>query len=606
MRELSDVCRGERAAPCEHAQARRGRLLRTTVPIKGKKMDKNQYTSEEVIFDNTVFDVVLEEIQAIDDQQSIRIEVNKGLQSALDEMERLSDAMEQTEADALIQQCKTVVMETITGQFGLASLFIDAKDGGNVTTDRNFEEGITANPEDAAKHHRMQENRNRDWSEVRREGGYDAPLPAKRKEACKSQDMIIDAYTGKELPKDELAHLDHVVSASEIEKSARNNLFLSPEERAKMATSDINLAWTEASANQSKGESPMDEWLRRDDKATGKTKAEKYDIDEERARKKDREARKHMRKTIDKAAFKKYSKELLSTGGKDAARIAAFQALGVVLREFVKETFIAIKQAFANRGKESLSDIFRRFKERISAAVEKLKKTWKDILLDSFEGGLTAFFSNLLVFVINLFATTLKKMVQMIRAGFVSLVQAVKIIANPPAGMSADEARYQAVKIMTAGLIGAASLGLSAAIEKFLQAIPGLQPLMMFPIPSLGGETRTVSDALAVTLSALLGGLLTTIALYLMDKFRGQGRRDCLQIQLVYQSGLVVEYSTVQTWIVLGDAYRHLAETTNETLMVLRDAEQRTKEAVSQATESGDELSRTIEKLKRKVEARNE
>ena len=191
----------------------------------------------------------------------------------------------------------------------------------------------------------------------------------------------------------------------------------------------------------------MDEWLKEKDKKTGEAKADKYGIDEEMALKRDREARKAIDKKINTEAFKKHSNELLISGGKDAAKMAAYSALGVVMREFTQEIFAAIKETFANRGTESMKEIFIRFKQRMHDVMERLKEKWKDILKNSIEGGLTAFFSNILVFVINLFATTLKKVVSMIRAGFVSLVQAIKVIINPPEGMSSEEARYQAVKL---------------------------------------------------------------------------------------------------------------------------------------------------------------
>lgn len=50
--------------------------------------------------------------------------------------------------------------------------------------------------------------------------------------------------------------------------------------------------------------------------------------------------------------------------------------------------------------------------------------------IDSLEAGLTAFLSNIVIFVINLFFTTLKKLVSIIRAGFVSLCRAVKFLAS--------------------------------------------------------------------------------------------------------------------------------------------------------------------------------
>lgn len=187
----------------------------------------------------------------------------------------------------------------------------------------------------------------------------------------------------------------------------------------------------------------------------------------------------------------------------------------------------------------------------------------------------------------------------MIRAGFVSLVQAIKMMTNPPEGMNSEEARYQAVKIMTAGLIGAASLGLSAGIEKLLQAIPGLQPLMMLPIPSFGGEPRTVSDIIAVTLSALLGGLLTTVTLYFMDKFRQDGRKTKLQIQLVYKSGLVVDYKVAQTWFALKDAYAFLEKDATETAQKIIRAKNEIEESIAQVTSSGDDFTAALSRLKR-------
>jgi hypothetical protein len=188
----------------------------------------------------------------------------------------------------------------------------------------------------------------------------------------------------------------------------------------------------------------------------------------------------------------------------------------------------------------------------------------------------------------------------MIRAGFVSLCQAVKMLAYPPAGMDREEANYQALKILTAGLIGATSLGLSAGIEKLLQAIPGLQPLMMFPVPSIGKEPRTVSDILAVTLSALAGGVLTTIVLYFMDKCRNTGKKDKLQIQLVAQSGVVVQYKIAQTWCVMGDAYQFLGEKAVEGYTMLKTANDEIEASTDEAEKCVDDFHNMVEKLKRR------
>jgi hypothetical protein len=474
-------------------------------------------------------------------------------------------------------------------------MFIQTQDGGSVTTAHNFETGITATESDQRKYDAYKANNDgsRNWQEVRRSGGYDDPLPEKRKVAFQTQRKIVDAYTGKELPKDGRTHLDHIVSAKEIEKNAKNHLFKTPEERARMATDDKNLAWTEASANQSTGDQPMKEWLEKSDKHGG-TKAERFGINKKMALKKDAEARRHIKAQITVAAAKKYRNELITTGGKDAARMAACSALGVIMRELTQAVFQEIHITFQQRGKETLKEIFIRFKERMEAVLVKLKEKWKDIFKGGFEVGLTAFLSNIVVFIINLFATTLKKLVAMIRAGFVSLCQAVKMLAYPPIGMDREEANYQALKILTAGLIGAASLGLSAGIEKLLQAIPTLEPIMMFPIPSPGKEPRTVSDILAVTLSALAGGLLTTTILYFMDKCRNEGERGKIQIQLVAQSGVVVQYKIAQTWTVMGDGWNYFNDAVADSVKTMSETKELIDESHIEASESVDNFHRLV------------
>ena len=515
-----------------------------------------------------------QELDLITVSELSKIEINKDLEDAVTELNNLKNQYTQKDTAVLLELCKDNVIETITSQFGLASLFINSQDGGNVTTTHNFEKGITASVEDDEKYNSWQEMKSKNWKEVRKETGYDKPLPKKRKEAFNTQDVIVDEYTGRPLPKNGRAQLDHIVSASEIENKSSTNLFMTPEERAKMATNDKNLAWTEGSANQSKGNNKMKDWLNKQDKKTGQTKAEKYGINDEMAMEKDKNARKFINKTVTVSATKKYTKELLSTGGQDAAMMAAYSALGVVLRDLAQGIMIEVRVTFEQKGKESLKEIFNRFKIRLQELLADLKNKWKDIFKGSMESAIIAFLSNIVVFIINLFFTTLKKIVSMIRAGFVSLCQAVKILINPPANMPKEEVHYQALKILTAGIIGAASLGLSAAIEKGLQVIPGLQPLMMFPIPSFGKEQRTVSDVIAVTLSALAGGLLTTVVLYFIDKCHAKAKHDKLQIQLISQSGVVVQCQIARTWCTLDDAYKFLKIKVFETAQIFKETKE--------------------------------
>ncbi|WP_168985435.1 hypothetical protein [Campylobacter sp. CFSAN093238] len=102
-------------------------------------------------------------------------------------------------------------------------------------------------------------------------------------------------------------------------------------------------------------------------------------------------------------------------------KIFVYSAFGVVLKDFIEAVVIELKTTFREFGKENIKEIFKRFARRMEKVWEKIKAKWKDIFKGSLEAGIQAFFSNLLVFIINTIFTTLKKIVQIIRAGFTSL-----------------------------------------------------------------------------------------------------------------------------------------------------------------------------------------
>ncbi|MGP1579826.1 MAG: hypothetical protein ACTTH5_02215 [Wolinella sp.] len=543
------------------------------------------------------YEVLENELDALDKNSGIKahkIEINRDLEVALQEFEELRSQLPKEQTATLLELCKDNVLSTITSQFGLASLLVDARDGGNVTTVHNFSKGVTANESDAAKYNDMMRNRNDEWSNVRKRNGYDKPLRKIREETFKSQNSTTDAYTGKTLSKDR-AHSDHVVPVKEIESSVAANLALSPEERVKIATNEQNLAWTDGSINQSKSSDTMDDFLNRTDKKTGQSQAEKLGIDKERAKEIDNQSRKYIYGEINAAKFKKYSRELLQTGGKDAAKMVVYSAIGIIMRDLMQGIMIELRLTFDKKRDETLKEIFNRFKHRVNKILLEVKSKWKEILDSSLQAGVTAFLSNIVVFVINLFATTLKRFVAIIRAGFVSLVEAIKILANPPAGISKDEINYQALKVLTAGLIGALSLGLTEGIEKLLLSVPLLTPIMSFPLPF--GD-QTVSDAIAVTLSAICGGLLTTVALYFMDKAQAQTKESKLQIQLMAKSGEIVHLKVAQTWCVLGDAYTEFSNDVRQSYTHLGDVRSEIEQSSKKASESVGDFSQKMEDLK--------
>lgn len=537
------------------------------------------------LFDSNQTQILEKDLDELDKKDLLRIDIDESLEAAINEMNSLKEEFSRTEAGNLIELCKENVMSTIVGQFGIASLLVETKDGGNVTTIHNAKQGIYSNDYDEYNRVAYEKgsympphdnSKNGTWS-GNSEGktfsgsGKTSVGATFTKNQLDSSGNLTDAYTGKVVKGSETSP-DHIYSLSEFHKNG--GYMLSDQEKCDFGTDTANLASTDRSINQSLRDKDKMDWM--DEKSAGRdvTNEEHFDIDrsrvEENAKRGQAAAKKHLPANKQKVEY--YTKELVKSGLKDGANMAAFSAIGVIIHDFSLAVIEELKYILKNWGHKSLKELFHHFKMKISAVMDEIKSKWKSILAGSFEAGLIAFLSNILVFVINVFATTLKKLVGMIRAGFVSLCKAVKIMAFPPEGISRDEANFEAVKVLTAGIIGALSLGLSAAIEKGLQAIPGLQPIMMYPIPSMGKEPRTVSDIVSVTLSAVAGGLVTTVVLYFMDKSRESAKKDKLQIQMVATSGVIMQCKIAQSWCVLSDAYDFFAMTAKEEINSLKES----------------------------------
>ncbi|EBF5453962.1 hypothetical protein LU148_001593 [Campylobacter coli] len=198
------------------------------------------------------------------------------------------------------------------------------------------------------------------------------------------------------------------------------------------------------------------------------------------------------------------------------------------------------------------------------------------------------------MFIINIFATTLKKIVQIIRAGFTSLWQAVKIITNPPKDIPKEDIYYEASKIMVTGLISATAMLGSETLNKLLTSVPILGPAMQFPIPFTGEKNdqgglvnfQTIGDALSLCITSACGAVLSTIAIFYMDKWRNDSKIGSLQIQLVAQNGVVMHYKIAQTWFVLGDAYNlfgQVMERGSQNLVILKNKVNQVQNKLKQA-----------------------
>lgn len=90
------------------------------------------------------YECMADELEIFSQKEQLRIEINSGLEEAMKDLESLKSKLPKNQTATLLNLCKDNVLQTIEGQFGLASLVITSKDGGNVTTAYNFEKGVVS------------------------------------------------------------------------------------------------------------------------------------------------------------------------------------------------------------------------------------------------------------------------------------------------------------------------------------------------------------------------------------------------------------------------------------------------------------------------------
>lgn len=527
------------------------------------------------------YDVMSDEIdaefRALSKEQALRIEVDNSLESALKELESLQSQLPKEQMNALFEQCSQNAIDAVVGHFGLAAVVLNSKDGGNVNTTHNVRR-VDENGEPAPIYandieRQRYENRGEyDSAHYHADKNYIAIN--KEQGELKKQGKSVDYMTGKKIKANDNTDLDHIVSAKTIHDDPA--LVLAGIDGAEVANTRDNLALTDSTLNRSKKAMTADEFIAHKKRSLAELdkisktrdltdkekerKAKLESIDDDKLRENYAKSKKNIDKKADKTYYTsaKPYKEALITGGIDAGKMALHSAIGMILKEFIEGMSIELKTLFKEFGNESLGDIFKRFKERLEKIWANLRVRWKDIIAGSFEAGIVAFFGNLVVFVINIVFTTFKRTVQIIRAGFTSLYQAVKKLfdKNTPQ----NERLFEASKIFVAGLIGAVTMLSNEAILAWLKAIPGINVLFNIPLPFLD---ETIGDALGLCISAALGAVLSTIAIYYMDKWANKDKVAGLKLQIMAKSGEVANLTIMQTWFAFKDGFDYITKEAN-------------------------------------------
>ena len=303
-------------------------------------------------------------------------------------------------------------------------------------------------------------------------------------------------------------HKDHTVSIKEQLNDIELSTFFSKEEVKEFANSSKNLHDLDASANMSKGDKTMKEFL--DSERNGLKPEERFNIDRKQLEKDDREAREelHKRKQENKekaiqSGKKSRRDEALKVSGK-ALKAALLQLLSEFLRELISKFISWLKDTERN-----LSTFIEKIKDAIISFVNNLSNH----LLNIGKSVVTMIASAIVGPVINTFL----KAWTFIHQGWRSLKEAIDYLNNPDnKEKSVQIMMLEIGKIVVAGLSATGAIVLGETLGASLTAS---FPVLAISIPLLGTIGGLIGTFMGATLSGIIGAfVLKMIDQQIVDK----------------------------------------------------------------------------------------
>ena len=292
-------------------------------------------------------------------------------------------------------------------------------------------------------------------------------------------------------------HKDHTVSIKEQLNDIEMSTFFSKEEVKEFANSSKNLHDLDASANMSKGDKTMKEFL--DSERNGLKPEERFNIDRKQLEKDDREAREelHKRKQENKekaiqSGKKSRRDEALKVSGK-ALKVAIFQLLSEFLKEIIKKFIVWLGEKHKN-----FNSFLEKLKEAVSTFVSNLSK---HILIVGQ--------SILTMLVTSIFGTVgevFLKIWTFMKQGWSSLKDAIDYLNNPEnSSKNINIIILELGKIITSGIIVTGGLVLGETIGKSLIAIA---PPLAVEIPILGSLASIIGTFMGATVAGITGAFV--------------------------------------------------------------------------------------------------
>lgn len=536
------------------------------------------------------------------DFEALENELRAEVDNQLSELKILEENREKIgNPESLGEIIKDVVWEQFINQIGVTAgeefirknrgLKLDLRDDAHIQTTENFKEGSIAAHNTEINY----QQRYDDWQSnfVRDEEGYivmrydridDEDKAVLRKDARKPFDE------GR--PKGSSSasvDMDHTVSAGEIIRDPQTNAHLSKEEQLSFANSDANLNPLDSSANKSKGDHRTKNWL--DSERDGQKPAERFNIDEEQLREKDKEAREEFAKE------KKEGEKRSVEAGKRSQKTEAFRVGGEALKAFFMvlladliRKIIRELVAWLKSTERNIKTFFNSIKTAVNKFIENIKRE----LLSATDIAVTA----IVTAIIGPIVRVIKKVWILLKQGYHTIKKAIQYLKNPEnRAKSFEILMFEVGKIVITGLSAAGALVLGEVIEKALMPIP----FFGFVIPMLG----SIASIMGIFLGALISGIVGALALRMIDNAAAKHQLAKIRQQedLIYVKAAQTEAAFALARA--GNTGTHVVRTEEiffESAIDMSKKRERTKKCQDETQSTMDEIENDVKQTTEKID----
>ena len=420
--------------------------------------------------------------------------------------------------ETLFSEYERVIIQSLISSFGLDFIVRD-QHGGDVDTIHN----VRKIGSDSRMHYKDSANE----QAYRNRGEYDGALyhsdrrfadkkAAARQDYNNNGNLIQDAYTGQSLeytkasavPKDRRVELDHVVECKAIHDD--RGRVLSGISGVDLANQDDNLAWTNKSLNASMGAwaRGVNERYKREhgcDAPMEMVDMEAYirahpDLNDQTVNNMRVQYAKSRTAYEQRISFAYYTsssfmKATTKASAKVGFKMGLRQALGLVFSEI----WFAVRDEI-KRAKGSSQSLFTTIGNAIKRGYENAKTRYKEIWDQFISGSIAGVFSSLTTTICNIFFSTAKNIVRILRQSWASLVEAAKILFFNPDCLPVGEKFRAASKIIATG----ASVVVGSLVGDLIQKT-GI------------GAIPVVGEIATVFCSSLVTGIMSCSLLYMLD-----------------------------------------------------------------------------------------